>query len=759
MSTHFSFPSHLIDPAKKDENWVMLYLKAAWYDFGRTKSIFYHRAWKYREIKDFALGNQSINQYKEILNVESDKNETWLNVDWRVLPIITKFRRIALNKLKKIEYDIEATAVDSLAIDEKERYVAEQKTKIALRDSLKESNPQLAQSLKQENDAEDIDELKIKELYTYKHNATIEIETGIDLIMQQSDIPYLRTKIREDLFDYGVAGYKDWIDSAGNVKLRRVDPASLIINYCAENDFSDKQYAGEVVRMTIADLKQAAGDKFTAKQYEEIAYLVRGKFGNPTQLPSPIIYGSEYNDFNVDVLDLEFFTVNENVYEKRKDKRGNIQFGRTGYEKKKDTEKKRYKRLAFKVTYQGSWIIGTDFIFNAGVSQNLKRTKSRMTDAQMSYHFYAPEFYDMEAKGITEQLIPLANAIQIAWYRLQNAINQARPKGVAIDLDALEDIPLGSGGKNLAPHEVVDMFNETGTLVYRRSDLAGNLTHYRPIEEIENGLGKDAIMYYDIIQRNIQMIRDITGLNELVDGSTPDARTLTTVANMAAESSNNALGDIVDGDQHLLRKAGTGVYLRLQTAVKKGNVNGYTKALGSNSVKFIKVTSDIAMHEFGIFLSLVMSDDERAMFKAELKEMANAGVIEPDTAITIGNIRNKNQAEQVLAYMVKITRERKAREANEQIMVNSKAQQESAQVAEQAKQATIQLQNKGKVDEENVKGDWNLKAINLKGEWDMRLAGMNIDGNIKKTAVQTVGKMAEKEQEGIKNAEINKKPQ
>lgn len=758
MNNAFHFPLHLIDPAKKDENWVLNYFKAAWHNFGTTQSIFYHRAYKYREIKDFALGNQSIDQYKDILNVESDKNETWLNIDWRVLPIITKFRRIALNKLKKIEYDIDAIAIDSLAVDQKERYIAEQKAKIALRDSLQKTNPELAQKLKQENDADDIDELKVKELYTYKHNATIEVEAGIDLIMQQNDVQYLRTKVREDLFDYGVSGYKDWIDSAGNVKFRRVNPATIVISNCLENDFSDKQYAGEVVRMTISDLKQAAGDKFTADEYKDIAFRVKGKFGNPNYLPT-IVYGNEYNSFNIDVLDLEFYSVNEDVFEKRVNKRGNPQFGRTSYNKRKDTEKRKYKRVAYKVVYQGSWIIGTDHIFNAGLASNMKRVKSRMTDAQMSYHFYAPEFFDMEAKGITEQLIPIANAIQIAWYRLQNAINQARPKGVAIDLDALEAIPIGSGGKELEPYQVVDMFNETGTLVYRRSDMAGALTHYKPIEEIENGLGKDSIMYYDIIQRNIQMIRDITGLNELVDGSTPDPRTLTTVAEMAAESSNNALGDIVDGDQHLLTKAGTGVYLRLQEAVKSGNVNGYTKALGSNSVKFIKVSADISMHEFGIFLTLVMSDDERLHFKAELKEMANAGVIEPDTAITIGNIRNKAQADQVLAYMVKITRERKAREANEQIMVNSKAQQESAQVAEQAKQATVQLENKGDIDKETVKGEYELKAINLKGEWDMKLAGITNQGKIQNTAVQSMGRMAEKEQEGIENAEINKDQQ
>ena len=81
--------------------------------------------------------------------------------------------------------------------------------------------------------------------------------------------------------------------------------------------------------------------------------------------------------------------------------------------------------------------------------------------------------------------------------------------GIEIDIDGIEDIPLGAGGKNLSPSEVIDMFNETGTLVYRRRNLGGEQVNYRPIQEIENGLGKDVISYYDIIQRNIQMIPKI----------------------------------------------------------------------------------------------------------------------------------------------------------------------------------------------------------------------------------------------------------
>jgi len=748
------FPSHLIDPRDKNARWILDYAKAAWYDSSQHSGIFYHKSWKYREIKDYALGNQSINQYKKTFNLGDEEDTTYLNIDWRILPVITKFRRIALNKLKKLNYSIEAQAVDSVAVNDKENYIAEQKAKLAFKERLQQENPDLVQKITSEDDAENYDDLKIKELYTYKHNAAIELENGIDLILNQNNIETNRGKIMEDLFDYGVAGYKDWIDSAGNVRFRRVNPATMLTSYCIENDFKDKQYAGEVVRMTIADLKQAAGDQFTEDEYREIADMVRGKWGNPTVIPTPTLYSSGYDDFHIDVMDLEFYSVNEAVYEKRINKRGNPVMSRTSYTKRGEDNGKEYKRIAYKVVYTTQWIISTDFQFNYGLATNMKRAKSNMTDVEMSYNFYAPEFFDMQAKGITEQLIPLANSIQIAWYKLQNAINQARPKGVEIDIDGLEDIPLGAGGKSLDVTQVLDLFNEKGVLVYRRRDLSGEISNYKPIQEIENGLGKDAVVWFEIIRNDIQMIRDITGMNEYTDGSTPDPRALTATVNMAVEGSNNALGDVVTGDQLLLKKLGTSLYMRLQDAVKYGNIKGYAKSLGEDSVRFIEATSNISAHEFGIFLTLSMSNEEKMQFKAKLEDMAAKGIIDPDTAIMVGNIKNKDQAEQVLAYKVKQKREQDLEKARQDQITNGQIQRESAMMAEEEKRKTAQIEINGKIQLERVKGEEERKTEEVKGQIQRDIARSNNVGKIQNTAVQAAAKLDEKELDMVKNNDV-----
>ncbi len=636
------FPSHLIDPREKNRDWILQYCKAAWSSFenDNPREIFYHARYRYEVIKAYAMGNQSINKYRPLMQVDEAANEDWLNIDWSVIPIVPKFRRVALGKLNKVDYNIVATPIDSLAAEETMEYFSDLRSKIMLREAAAMVDPELLNSPElqiQPGEAADMDELEMQMNYTFKHQMAIEAEQGIKLILEQNKIEQMREKIKEDLFDYGVAGYKEYIDSNGAVKVRTVNPRNILINQCKKKDFSDAAYTGEIIEMTISDLKQAAGNQFSETEYESIAKQYIGWLGNPKEWPSSLsVYNKGYDKFRIRLLDLEFFSVNEMVYEQRIDRRGNKVFARAKYDDK-NKRKDKYDRVAFKVVYKGKWIIGTNYIFDYGLCTDMKRAKSSLMDTELSYHLIAPEFYDMKAYGMMEQIIPIADAIQIAWYRLQNAINQSKPKGIMIEMGALEDIPLGKGGKMLSPMKVIDLFNKTGTLVYRKSDAQGRMTNYKPIEELENGLGRDVMSYWQLIQNHIQTIRDITGMNEFTDGSTPDPRALTTVAKLAYEGTNNALTHIVHGDKFLLESLSNAVILRLQDVAKSGNVQGYVRALGSNTMKFIKVSPHLGLYEFGIFLEDKPTDDQRAMLQQQVMAGQANGLLDIEDAIIIQN--------------------------------------------------------------------------------------------------------------------------
>lgn len=739
------FPSHLIDPREKGKDWIKQYCKAAWSSWNNDNNgnIFYNARYRYEVYKQYAMGNQSVNKYKPLMGVDQESTETWLNIDWSIIPIIPKFRRIALGKLSKVDYNIVATPVDALANEENEDYFAATKAKILMREEAKKIAPELLDSPAlqiEPGEAKDMEELEMQMKYTHKHQMAIEAEQAIKLVMEQNQIEKIRDTVREDLFDYGVSGYKEFIDSNGAIKIRRVNPRNLIINSCKNNDFSDASYIGEVIEMTISDLKQMAGNQFSEDEYEEIAKNVIGKYGNPREwLDNLSIFNRGYDQFNIRILDMEFFSVNEMVYEQRIDRRGNKVYARAKFEDR-NKRKDKFERVAYKVVYKARWIVDTNFMFDYGLATNMKRAKSSLMDTKLSYHLFAPEFYDMNAHGIMEQIIPIADAIQIAWYRLQNVVNQSRPKGIMIEMGALEDIPLGAGGKKMTPMKVLDLYNKTGTLVYRKADAQGRMTNYKPIEELENGLGRDAMSYYQMIQNHIQMLRDITGMNEMTDGSTPDPRTLTTVAKLAYEGTNNALYNIVFGEKVLLEDLANDLILRIQDVAESGEVKGYVRALGGNTMRFFQMSSNVGLYEFGIFLEDKPSDDQRAMLMQQVQAGQMNGMLDIEDAIIIQNTDNLKVAQQLLAYKIRKRREQEEEKAMRQQQMNAQVQQESAMVAEQAKQQTIQVDGQVKGQLIQIEKEFDAKILELKYQYELQLEEMRQTGKVATKDLENKGK-------------------
>lgn len=736
-----NYPNHNVDPKDKGKEWCLAYAKAAWSDYtNHGTQSFHNNRGTYPKIKDYAQGNQSINKYKSLLNVDEADNESWFAIDWTVIPIVPKFRRIALGKLSKTEYNITATPIDSLAQSEVENYYKQQKAKMDLRTSMAKQIPGVEEfsGLKaRPNDPENDEELDMHMSYTYKHNASIEMEQGIDLIFHTNDMDEKRKQINEYLFDYGVAGYKEFIDSNGAVKIRVVNPAKLIVSHCNKRDFSDKIHVGEITEMTIADLKQRAGDQFSEKEYQDIADRFSGRQGDTKMFPSNKKFYKHYDDRKIMVLDMEFFSVDQMVHESRTDRRGNKRFGRAGYNSY-NKRKNKFIRSSYKTVYKISWIVDSEYCFNFGLCNDMKRVQSNLMDTDLSYHLFAPDFHNMKPLGIMEQLIPIADQIQVSWYRLQNTINQARPKGIMIELGALEDIPLGAGGQQMKPMDVIDLFNKTGTLVYRRNDIGGKPTNFKPIEELENGLGRDAMTYYQVIQNNIEMIRQITGLNEFTDGSTPDARSLTTTAKLAAQATNNALAHIEQGERRLLERLAAAVIVRLQDSVKKKPIEGYIRSLGKNTMEFFKMSPSVSKHEFGVKIEDRPTEEQKARLMQILQASVAQGQVDFEDAVFIEQITNLKQAQQVLAYRIKRKREDAERKAKEMQQMNGQIQQQSAQASEQAKQQTVQVEMQAKMQMEKLKAELQSELQKQKYQFELELAGLREAGSAERNLMDNL---------------------
>jgi hypothetical protein len=715
------FPSHTIDNEKKDKNWIAQYMKAAWHDFSTYyPNNLYNGRDRYHETKLYMLGKQSISRYKKLLQPRDSANEdqSWININWEVLPIIPKFRRLALATLMKTDYNISIDAIDPIAQDDKKKYYADNAAKIILKQEFEKQglDPELVPS--PDVDAANLTELDMYMNYSYKHRLAIELELGLQLIMNVNSFEQERNRVLEDIFDWGIGGYKEYFDANGNIKIRRVNPMNLVASYSTDPNYIDAQYAGEVVEMTIADLKQIAGDQFTEEQYKVIADKFQNKYGNPSTLKDQnSSYDRVYDGFRIRVLDLEFYSYNSMILEERVNSKGNVVVGRTNKIKNSKKDKK-FSKTSYKVVYQGKWIVGSDYYFDCKLATNMKRAKSSMTDTTMSYHLVAPNIYQMSTYSLGDQMKTLADQIQLAWYKLQNVMLRARPRGIMIELGALENVPLGKAGRALKPMEILDLYNQTGNLVYRRLDENGQASNYKPIEELDNGIGNEAVQYFNIINNNIQLLREILGFNEVTDGSTPDPRMLNGVAKLASESTNNSLDFLKRAERSLMERLCYSLTLRLQDAVIMGDISGYIRALGSSSVQFFKLDPEASAYECGLMITQKPDAAEKEKLGRRIEQAIQTNQITLADAMMVENLDNVKYAEVLLGYKITKNQEENQKRAMETQQMNGQIQQQSAMSAEQAKQQTLQMEIQAKLQllQTEKQLDSQLLAMKLQNE-------------------------------------------
>jgi hypothetical protein len=689
------FPSHNIDSSQKDQNWIQQYIKAAWSEFSTFyPNQMYNGRDKYHEVKLYMNGKQSVSRYKKLLQPRDVANEdqSWININWDILPIIPKFRRIAISTLIKSNYDISIDAIDPLAKDDKDEFYQENAAKIILRDEFRKQGMDPNEIQAPDIEAESVTELDMYMNYSYKHRMAIELEQAIQLIMNLNKFESERQRVIEDIHDVGMGGYKEYFDAHGNIKIKRINPMNLMMSYTLDPSFRDVQYIGEVNEYTLPDLKQLAGDKITSEQFDTIAEkFVNMKSNTSTTRDLNSSYDKNYDGFRVKVLDIEFFSYNSMVLEERINSKGNKVVGRAAKIKSEKADKK-YSKTDYKVVYQGKWVIGSDIFFDCKMATNMKRAKSSLTDTSLSYHIVAPHIYQMSTYSLGDQMKSIADQIQLAWYKLQNVMLRARPRGIMIELGALENVPLGKAGRALKPMEIIDLYNQTGNLVYRRLDDQGQASNYKPIEELNNGIGSEATEYFNIIKQNIDLLRDILGFNEVTDGSTPDARMLNGVAQYASESTNNSLDFIKRSERDLMERLCYDLTLRIQDSAASGLINGYVRALGSSTVQFFKIDPNVSAYECGLIIKELPSKFEQDKLSRRIEQAIGSNQITLADAMMVENLSNIKYSEVLLGYKIKKNQEEAQQRALEQQQMNGQIQTQSAQAAEQAKQQTMAME-------------------------------------------------------------------
>ena len=744
------YPSPFVPPEQKEKiEYGLSYFKKMYHDWKDNADMKVDsRKSRYIKSRTYAQGSQNVSKYKDLLDVEGDSS--YLNLDWTPVNIIPKFVDLIVNDLCNQEYEIVANAIDPISETLREKDKKTLFAKMLIHPAMKDFNKATGYDVEQKGYIPQTqEELDIHMALNYKQSTEIAVENGVKFVMDVNNYNSIKKAVIRDLLVCGIGATKTSIDPNTGVKIKYVDPSNLVTSYTNSEDYSDIQHAGEVYTITIGELKRIAGDQLTEQDYEKIAQEYAGKNHNSDMSPNYESYMNEYQDefeydkYRVTIMDAEFLSVNELKYEKKKNAYG----GYTVTKKKgsyKKPKKSKFERelikTSVKVVYSGKWIVGTDYCINYGLAKNMMRNKSNLTETKLSYVVYAPGTHKMVNKSMVERMIPFADQIQLAHLKLQQVIAKARPKGAAFELGALENVSKGDGG-TFTPLELQEIYDQTGNIYYRTMSDTGEPSGAVPVQELENGIGSDMEKLISVYAHNLQMIRDVTGVNEAREGAKPPSEALVGVQKLQIMASNNATRNINDGYLSITKRVSECVVMRLQDVLgSKSKRKSYTNAIGKSAVTMFGVNEDISINEFGITLDVAPNEQEKSQLEANLQMSLAQKEIRLEDVITIRRIKNVKLANQVLMFRRKKYQEEEERKAKEAQKMNANIQQQSNE--QQSKLKLQETEFMARIEQAKIESEAQADLRRLEAEFKLKnqLEDMNHQRRMKEIALNNSGK-------------------
>jgi hypothetical protein len=368
---------------------------------------------------------------------------------------------------------------------------------------------------------------------------------------------------------------------------------------------------------------------------------------------------------------------------------------------------------AVECLYEGVYILGANKLLRWRKAPNMMKNKSNVSRVKMNYNIVAPRIYDGRVQSLVNRITGFADMIQLTHLKIQQVMNRMVPDGVYLDADGLAEIDLGNG-TNYNPQEALNMFFQTGSVIGRSFTSDGDLNPGKvPIQQIQNGSGSNKLQtlittynYY------LQMIRDVTGLNEARDGSMPDKNALVGVQKLAAANSNTATRHILQAMLYLTAEVAESLSLRVSDIVEYSPTKeNFIQSIGSHNVATLSELSQLHMHDFGIYINLMPDEEEKQMLENNIQVALAQKLIDLDDAIDIREVKNIKLANQLLKVKRKNKQKRDQLIQQQNIQAQSQANAQSQQVAAQAEVQKNQAKANTEMQLEQQKNELKLQYL------------------------------------------------
>jgi hypothetical protein len=728
-------------------------IEAEWFHTERGTNRYTTNHNNFHNLKLYARGEQSIQKYKDELSINGDLS--YLNLDWKPVPIIPKFVDIVVNGIAERTYDIKAYSQDPYGVEKRTEYMESIIKDMQTREFNDMVQEQFNMNLyKNDKDKlpENMEELQLHMQLSYKQAVEIAEEQALATLFEGNRYELIKKQFYYDLTVLGIGAVKTNFNTSEGVTIDYVDPADLVYSYTESPYFDDIYYVGEVKTIPINELVK----QFPHLDQNELEEIVQNKSYHKTN------YNQGYNRHEHDINKVQILYFNYKTYMNETYKVKETGTGADKVLSKDDTfnppqdMEGGFGKLQKSVEclYEGALVLGTGKLLKWEMAKNMMRPKSDYTKCKMNYSLVAPRMYRGRIESLVQRITGFADMIQLTHLKLQQVLSRMVPDGVYLDADGLAEIDLGNG-TNYNPQEALNMFFQTGSVIGRSFTSEGDMNPGKvPIQEIQSSNGgakmQSLIQTYNYY---MQMIRDTTGLNEARDGSTPDKNALVGVQKLAAANSNTATRHILQAGLFLTSEVAEQLSLRISDILEYSpTADAFIQQIGNHNVATLKEMSELHLYDFGIFLELTPDEEEKAQLENNIQMALQQQLIELADAIDLREIKNIKLANQLLKMRRAKKLEKDQAQQQQNIQAQAQANQQSAQAAAQSdmqkEQAKSQLdiallQTQAQIDAQKMQQEVMYKKELMEFEFQMNM-------QLKKLETETI-KEREKQKEDRKD--------
>ena len=731
--TFINFPSQAVsDLEKLSHEYGLKVAKAINHEwFSGTTSKFHNQLNSFHQLRLYARGEQSIQKYKNELSINGDLS--YLNLDWKPVPIISKFVDIVVNGMAQRSYEINCFSQDQYGISKRTEYMESMLNDMRSREFNDLAQQNFNVNL-YEHDKETLpdteEELALHMQLNYKQAVELAEEQAINVLMENSNYDLVRRRTLYDICTIGIGATKTTFDFSEGAKVEYVDPANLIYSYTESPYFDDIYYIGERKEIPVNELVK----EFPELTEGEIEEIVNNSGQTSYNRAS---YRSNTDKNKLEVLYFNYKTHANNVYKLKK-----LGSGTERVIEKDDTFNPpvesmdgNFEKLerVIECLYEGVYIIGADKLLRWRMVPNMMRSDSDFSKVKMPYQLVAPRMYEGRIESLVGRITGFADMIQLTHLKLQQVMARMVPDGVYLDADGLAEIDLGNG-TNYNPQEALNMFFQTGSVIGRSFTSDGDPNPGKvPIQQIQNAAGGNKLQaLIQTYNYYLQMIRDVTGLNEARDGTMPDANALVGVQKLAAANSNTATRHVLQSMLYLTAEAAECLSLRIADIIEYSPTKeAFINAIGAHNVATLEEISELHLYDFGIFIELLPDEEEKQILENNIQVALSQKIIDLDDAIDVREIRNLKLANQLLKVKrrKKLERDQQMQQQNmqAQAQANSQAQQASAQAEIQKNEAKMQTETQL----EKTKNDLKIQFLQQEAQVKKDLMAFEFELNSK----------------------------